>query len=96
MTENVRVSNKATCQTIIGHGTSFQSLEELLEGADTSLTRREKVQAWIGQVGLFEWSRHLTDHHPVAQNESKKHKFDLRAHIVSKKHNCDTDCQLGT
>ena len=87
MTEKEGESIRTTCQTTIGHGTSFQSLEELLEGADTSLTRREKVQAWIGQVGLYEWSRHLTDHHPMAQNESKKHKFDLRAHIVSKKHN---------
>ena len=79
MTEVVRVSIRVTCQTTIGHGTSFQSLEELLEGADTSLTRREKVQAWIGQMELFEWSRHLTDHHLVAHIDLKKHKLDLKA-----------------
>ena len=71
MTEVVIVSIKVTCQSSIGSDTSYQSLGVLLEVADTSLTRKENVHAWMGQMELYEWTGHLMDH-------------DLRAHIELK------------
>ena len=86
MSESAKESIKVTCQTPIGSDTSYQSLGVLLEAADTSLTRREKVHALKGQMELYEWTGHIMDINLRAHINLKKHKFDHRAVIDSKKH----------
>jgi hypothetical protein len=95
MSESVRRSIRVTCQIPIGGGTSYQSLGILLEAADTTLTRREKVQEQTGQMEEAYWIGHLIDHDLVVHIELKKHTLHPRAERSLKEAQEGTDCQLG-